>query len=320
MRIVFWLLVFILFLGLIFGWYLLACEDDWCFIYEWQKVRATNSFDECIARGYPASGAFPRECRAGSKVFVETIEIAEKPNLIRVKMPRPGEIVASPLTVEGEARGSWYFEASFPVKIIDSRGRELGVMPALAQGEWMTENYVPFKALLFFDDPEIETGTLILEKDNPSGLPEHADELRVPLRFQPKSMAGDTIELTVYFPSSELNPEALDCSKVFPVVRRVSKTETVARAALEMLFKGPTGTEVRQGYFTSINPGVRIQSLKIENGTLKADFSEELEFQVGGSCRVASIRAQIQKTLKQFPTVKDVEISIDGRIEDILQP
>jgi len=45
-----------------------------------------------------------------------------------------------------------------------------------------------------------------------------------------------------------------------------------------------------------------------------------LEFQVGGSCRVAAISAQIMETLKQFPTVKDVIISINSRTEDILQP
>jgi spore germination protein GerM len=45
-----------------------------------------------------------------------------------------------------------------------------------------------------------------------------------------------------------------------------------------------------------------------------------LEFQVGGSCRVAAIRAQITDTLKQFPPVDEVIISIDDRTEDILQP
>jgi len=45
-----------------------------------------------------------------------------------------------------------------------------------------------------------------------------------------------------------------------------------------------------------------------------------LQYQVGGSCRVSAIRAQIIETLKQFSTVKNVVISINGRTEDILQP
>ena len=128
-----------------------------------------------------------------------------------------------------------------------------------------------------------------------------------------------TLKVKVYFNNSKLDPE-FSCNKVFPVEREVSKTQAAARAALEELLKGASEKEKIEGFFTSINPGVKIQSLVIENGTAKVDFDEQLEFQVGGSCRVAAIRAQITQTLKQFPTVNDVIISINGRTEDILQP
>jgi len=45
--------------------------------------------------------------------------------------------------------------------------------------------------------------------------------------------------------------------------------------------------------------------------TARADFSEELRA-VAGSCRVLSIRAQIEKTLEQFSEVSSVRISIEG--------
>ncbi len=131
--------------------------------------------------------------------------------------------------------------------------------------------------------------------------------------------AEETMRVKIYFNNNQWDPEA-SCNKVFPVEREIPKTEAVARAALEELLKGPTEKEEAEKYITSINPGVKIQSLTIENGTLKVDFDSQLEFQVGGSCRVSAIRSQIIETLKQFPTVKDVIISIDGRIEDILQP
>ena len=128
-----------------------------------------------------------------------------------------------------------------------------------------------------------------------------------------------TLKVKVYFNNNKLDPE-FSCNKVFPVEREITKTQAVARAALEELLKGSSEKEKVEGFFTSINPGVKIQSLVIENGTVKVDFDEQLEFQVGGSCRVAAIRAQITQTLKQFPTVNDVIISINGRTEDILQP
>jgi hypothetical protein len=48
----------------------------------------------------------------------------------------------------------------------------------------MTPAFVPFEATLSFTPPASRTGTLILAKDNPSGLPEHAAELRIPVRFR----------------------------------------------------------------------------------------------------------------------------------------
>ncbi len=130
----------------------------------------------------------------------------------------------------------------------------------------------------------------------------------------------ETMTVKVFFGNSVLDPEVLDCKKNFAVERTVPKTVAVGRAALEQLLAGPTAAEKAEGYFTSINSGVVIQSLTIENGVARVDFNEQLEYQVGGSCRVAAIASQIRETLKQFPTVQDVVISIDGRTEDILQP
>ena len=111
-------------------------------------------------------------------------EAAATSDLIELRTPSPNAILQSPLTLEGRARGSWFFEASFPVYLVDADGDTIAVMPAQAEGDWMTEAFVPFKATLTFTPPASQTGTLILAKDNPSGLPEHAAELRVPIRFR----------------------------------------------------------------------------------------------------------------------------------------
>lgn len=57
---------------------------------------------------------------------------------IIVDSPAPNAVISSPLTVTGTARGTWYFEASFPVRLLDDLGNELAVAPAQAQGDWMT--------------------------------------------------------------------------------------------------------------------------------------------------------------------------------------
>lgn len=103
---------------------------------------------------------------------------------IRLTAPLAQAIVPSPLTVSGEARGTWYFEASFPVRLIDANGGELAAAPARAKGDWMTSEFVPFDVVLTFSTPATATGTLVLVKDNPSGLPANADSISTPVRFQ----------------------------------------------------------------------------------------------------------------------------------------
>lgn len=107
-------------------------------------------------------------------------------NLIRVTSPLPNQQIQSPLVVTGEARGSWFFEASFPVVLTDWDGKIIAQGVAQAEGEWMTNNFVPFKATIpFAVDPNvyINRGSLILRKDNPSGLPQNDNALEIPITF-----------------------------------------------------------------------------------------------------------------------------------------
>lgn len=104
-------------------------------------------------------------------------------SMVNVYFPFPNELVTSPLTVAGEARGNWYFEATFPVKLYDANSNLLAEGYAEAMSDWMTTDYVSFTANLTFVTPSTSTGTLVLEKDNPSGLPENADSVSIPVSF-----------------------------------------------------------------------------------------------------------------------------------------
>jgi hypothetical protein len=109
-----------------------------------------------------------------------------KADVIVVDTPQPNATVSSPLTITGRARGYWFFEASFPIVVTDWDGKIIGQGHAEAQDSWMTEDFVPFVATIEFTvpaDTAYRRGTLILQKDNPSGLPEHDDALEVPVLF-----------------------------------------------------------------------------------------------------------------------------------------
>ncbi len=106
-------------------------------------------------------------------------------DLIKVTSPLQNATITSPLTIKGEARGNWYFEASFPVELRNAKDEIIAQVPAQAQGEWMTTNFVPFSVTLTFKKQlSGSKGTLILKKDNPSGLPEHDASLAIPVVFK----------------------------------------------------------------------------------------------------------------------------------------
>lgn len=111
--------------------------------------------------------------------------IDEKSDLIQVDMPEPNTVITSPLTVRGEARGPWYFEATFSVVIVDWDGRIIGEGFATAQDEWMTEEFVPFEGTITFNAATAtqvsNRGSIIFQKANPSGLPENDDALEYPV-------------------------------------------------------------------------------------------------------------------------------------------
>ena len=238
---------------------------------------------------------------------------------IEVFEPKPGETVSAPLKIRGSVSGyGWTgFEGQGGiVKLFDSAGKELALGILTATTDWMKLPTI-FETTLFFDYTGQGDGKLVFYNENASGEAERNRTFEIPVKLTDSS--SETSKIKIYFTNTIADPQ-ISCDKVFYLEREVAKTPAIARRALEELLEGPSDLEKLAGFTTSINPGVTIQGLTIENETAKVDFSSKLEEAVGGSCRVTAIRAQITETLKQFPTVKNVIISIDGRTEDILQP
>jgi hypothetical protein len=151
----------------------------WFYVAEKRDLAKITSFEECAQNGFPLQESFPRQCMTpDGRSFVEKIE---KPVLISVVTPKDQETIQSPLTVTGLAKGFWFFEASFPIELRGANDQVLSVGIAQAQGDWMTEEFVPFSATLTFKNTELQNGMLILRKDNPSGLPENDDAIRIPV-------------------------------------------------------------------------------------------------------------------------------------------
>ena len=137
-----------------------------------------NSRDASGSNPPPVPAAISPE--APGKVEVVTYANASA-DLIEVELPFPGAVVGKEFSVLGRARGNWFFEASFPLKVLDKDGKVLAEHYAEAQGEWMTSEFVPFKGDLAVPASYIGPATLVLEKDNASGLPEHDASISFPI-------------------------------------------------------------------------------------------------------------------------------------------
>jgi hypothetical protein len=228
---------------------------------------------------------------------------------IRVSSPTANDVLSLPITIKGEAR---VFENQMRYRLIECDGDVLAEGVATAQSPDMGL-YGPFEITVdILPDPQGKEGCIEVFSASPKDGSD-INIVQLPITYD----LSKARKVDVYFSTKE---SGNDCETVFPVKRFASSTQEIARTTLEELLRGPINREKEQGYDTTINRGVSIQNLEIENGVARVDFDKRLEEAVGGSCRVSIIRKQIEKTLLQFQTIDEVIISIDGRVEDILQP
>ena len=100
-----------------------------------------------------------------------------------VTSPKPNAEVGKTFVVSGNAPGNWFFEASFPIKVVDSNNNFVGSGIAQAQGEWMTTEQVTFTSTITIDGYS-GPATVVLLRDNPSGMPENDDSVSVSVVIQ----------------------------------------------------------------------------------------------------------------------------------------
>lgn len=143
-----------------------------------------DDFVTCAAMGNPVMESYPRQCRdKKGNLYVEVIATTTTSDLIRITSPLSGTLVSSPVSIKGEARGTWFFEASFPITILAKDGTVLKESFAQAEGEWMTESFVPFSTSITFDAKGNTEGIIRFKKDNPSGDPERDQSVDIPVLF-----------------------------------------------------------------------------------------------------------------------------------------
>lgn len=153
-----------------------------------------KSFEQCVAAGNPVMESSPRQCHDEASGMTHTEELdgqseaaklatreykSAKGVTIEIDDWAEGRLVSSPLTITGQVPGSWSYEGSFPINMIYEGDIGLPGATAELDGDWMTDELVPFAATLSFDEEQLDGKdiTIVIHNANPSGIPANDDSL-----------------------------------------------------------------------------------------------------------------------------------------------
>ncbi|HYY55855.1 MAG TPA: GerMN domain-containing protein [Pyrinomonadaceae bacterium] len=130
---------------------------------------------------------------------------------------------------------------------------------------------------------------------------------------QQQRATSEQRQVRVYFPRDG-NPHPRDPFNLQFVVRMVA-TAAPARPTLLALLAGPTAEEKRRRLRPLDSGGLAISALKINDGTARVDFVSRGGKRWAGDLSPAEFRQAVDRTLKQFSTVRRVVISVDGKTD-----
>ncbi len=114
------------------------------------------------------------------------------------------DTISNPQIITGTATSDWFSKGVFNVVLTNWDGLSIGEASATATGDSMTGDAVPFTAELSFTNggeanPFSNSGTLIFQKANPSGLPQndYAHEIAIEIDYDSADASQQASEATI---------------------------------------------------------------------------------------------------------------------------
>jgi spore germination protein GerM len=102
------------------------------------------------------------------------------------------------------------------------------------------------------------------------------------------------------------------------VQRTVSVSDSPMSDALAALMAGPDADEISRGFISLIPSGTRLLSAQVRGSTAYLNFNDAFMYNRYGIEGYAGQLKQIVYTATVYPTVKDVQILIDGQKREYL--
>jgi hypothetical protein len=204
-------------------------------------------------------------------------------------------VPTNPVLVEGLART---FENNVVVRLRDANGALIHETFTTSVGE--SGHHNPYRAEVFVTrDPGGQITVEALEYSARDGAERSLTSRTISYGVSP-------VVADLYLP--ERSPT--DCTRVHSIQRSMPKSIAMARLLVEALLREPA---------VPFPKGSRVNGIAIRNKVLTVDFNERLQ-NVGGSCAVQAIRAAVEKTLLDLPSVERVVITAQGSEKLALQP
>lgn len=107
----------------------------------------------------------------------------DKDSPVIITSPELEGQITSPVIIEGQAPGNWFFEANLPISLKTITGETLAETGYATSEDWMTEQMIDFSAELSFETSEDNFGYVVIQTDNPSGIPRNMTSFYWPVVF-----------------------------------------------------------------------------------------------------------------------------------------
>ncbi|MHB8831066.1 MAG: GerMN domain-containing protein [Patescibacteria group bacterium] len=267
----------------------------WGMGYLWQSANPKPVVEETLAKARPQAGVI-WENRQATSTLVNGLQAASSSRSFILEM-KQDDLLTNPFKLAGKIKGykgmAWQLQ--------DSQGI------VLSQGEITSDkNDGSFEVYGWYDKrPSGKKGVLMLIE-----------------MMSPRSSlyASYSVGLQTQTQTAEIylkkKSTSSDCESVASVKRTLVSTGgdklNYYQAALQSLLVGPTDQERKLGWQTAIPTSTKVIRVgKDDKGRYVADFSGDLTQGVTDTCQLATIKAQVIKTLT---TVYLPGKSLPGRI------
>ena len=128
------------------------------------------------------------------------------------------------------------------------------------------------------------------------------------------AQSAEPVNIFFANPRLEVSAQAAHDSASFPVgvfpVRRMVDHYLPMRGSMMELLHGPSPSEADSGYASDLQ-GLYLRRFAIHRGTALVSLRGDLH--LGGALAGARLRAQVERTLRQFARIRRVTLLINGR-------